>query len=461
MDAALAAAPAAPVPEPLPPEALDEFDHLLGFVVSSSGALRRAGAEDLWRLGDGVALALVDALYDTERTTDERSAALEVLGSGAHDAANPLLLEVLTSGPDAWMRSSAAWYLGELVTEGWICDAVLRLKYETDESVVVYLAQALGKHDVLAGLSGLRVISRSSWSEQQRTTAEALIAELTAEVEVPVGEPQPRDTAFDRAVWSWIARLGEFQLRGVDDARFILTNLGADVAPHLARALSDDDRYVRLHACQCLERMGSKGSSAADALVEQLGSQDLGPHAAVALGTVTQDSVHDRARTLLLELVHNEAASPGLRLGAARGLARHRSRLSLEGVLTQFERERERWPELAQALAEAAVSIHALEERDLADPERDRRVDAAYRFAIACLDTPGLDPASTGAVWEESFLPSSAALNQAERPELAPFETLEADWNAIGERRGPEFGATAMWRARKALLESALVPVLR
>jgi HEAT repeat protein len=461
VDGALGRLPPAAALEPLPAESSGDVDSLLGFVASSTGALRRAGSEDLWRLGDGVALALRDALLDTECSTEARGAALEVLGSGPADAATPVLMEILSSGPEAWMRSSAAWYLGEFAAEGWICDAVLRLKYETDESVVVYLAQALGKHEVLAGLAGLRVISRSSWSEQQRTTAEALIAELTGDVGAPVGEPRERDSAFERAVWSWIARLGEFQLRGVDDARFILTNLGADVAPHLARALSDDDRYVRLHACQCLERMGRKGSSAADALVEQLGSPDLGSHAAVALGAVTRDSPHDRARTLLLELVHNEAASPGLRLGAARGLARHRSRLSLEGVLSQFERERERWPELAQALAEAAVSIHALEERDLADPERDARVDAAYRFAIACLDTPGLDPASTGAVWEERFLPSSATLYEAERPELAPFETLEADWNAIGERRGPEFDATAVWRARKALLESALGPVLR
>lgn len=458
VDAALAALPAPSVPAPLTSESATEVDSLLGFVASSAGDLRRAGAEDLWRLGDGVALALRDALFDAERTTDVRSAALEVLGSGPSRVTASVLLEVLTNGPESWMRSSAAWYLGELDEEGWICDGILRLKYETDESVVVYLAQALGKHEVLAGLAGLRVISRSSWSEQQRSAAEAVIAELTANQDAPVGEPHVRDAAFDRGAWSWIARLGEFQLRGVDDARFILTSLGADVAPHLAQALFDDDRYVRLHACQCLERMGHKGLSAADALIEQLGSPDLGPHAAVALGTVTRDLENDRARTLLVELVRNEAAAPGLRLGAARGLARLRSLLALDDALAQFELESARWPELAQALAEAVLSMHPLEHLFVTDDLRDRRIDGAYRFAIASLDTPGLDPASTGTIWEEVLVPQNGSSDDAEHPELA---ALADQWRAIGDRRGPNFDAAAMWKARRALLESALGPALR
>lgn len=461
VDAALAAGPKPPAPEPLPAEKRADVLGLLEFVAGASGDMRRVGAQDLWRLGDGAALALADIACSAERSAQLRSAALEVLGAGEPALVEPRLLDVLANAELPWVRGSAAWHLGEGQGEGWICDAILRLKYETDESVVVYIAQALGKHDVLAGLSGLRVISRSSWSEQQRTAAEAVIAELSAGTSGIDGRPQGRSPRFDAAVWGWIGRLAEFQLRGVDDARFILTNLGADAVPHLAAALSDDDRYIRLHACQCLERMGPKGRAAVDALLAQLGSPDLGPQAAVTLGAVSRGEPVEEVRAALVELMGNESAPPGLRLGATRGLARMGDPRTADALLAQFVEERTRWPELAQALAEALLATEAVGTRAGDGSERDERIDAALRFAIACLDTPGLDPASTGAAWEAS------AFVDGDRGPLDAFEDrqrlagLPEDWHAIGAKRGPEFDAAAMWRERQELLERALGPLMR
>ena len=61
-----------------------------------------------------------------------------------------------------------------------------------------------------------------------------------------------------RELWRLVSDLsGEhFQLRGVDDARFILSRLGPWSAAEFAAALEDDDPYVRLHVAQVLERMG-------------------------------------------------------------------------------------------------------------------------------------------------------------------------------------------------------------
>jgi len=453
VDAALADAPPAPAPATLAEESVDDFEGLLGFVAESSGDLRTVGAQDLWRLGDGVGAALRDAALDGARPDAERAAALGVLGAGEAPRASTLLLAVLEGAAEPWVRGSAAWYLGEREDEGWICDAVLRLKYETDESVVVYLAQALGKHEVLAGLSGLEVISRSSWSEGQRASAEAVIQQMAAGLtEEQLMTPRARDARFDAAVWGWIARLSEFQLRGVDDARFILKNLGADAVPHLSAALVDDDRYVRLHACQCLERMGAKANGAIDALLEQLGAPDLGPQAAVTLGAVSRTTGEDgRVRVALVALMRNESAPPGLRLGATRGLVRMGDPAAVDPLLAQFALERERWPELAQAVAEALVTSNALGTRAGDGTERDGRIAAAYRFAVDSLDTPGLDPASTGAAWEQAF----------ERGLGEGLEDVPEAWAAIGAKRGPEFDAVAMWRERKVLLERELGGVLR
>ncbi|MHC5211574.1 MAG: hypothetical protein ACYTG2_12710 [Planctomycetota bacterium] len=52
-----------------------------------------------------------------------------------------------------------------------------------------------------------------------------------------------------------IAHLGAFQLRQIDNARFVLTHLGPGVLPHLRAALAHEDDYVRVHALEVIERL--------------------------------------------------------------------------------------------------------------------------------------------------------------------------------------------------------------
>jgi hypothetical protein len=69
--------------------------------------------------------------------------------------------------------------------------------------------------------------------------------------------------------WRWISQLsGEhFQLRGVDDARIVLSQLGSWATGPLTEALHDADVYVRVHVAQCIERMGPRGLAAGPELL--------------------------------------------------------------------------------------------------------------------------------------------------------------------------------------------------
>jgi hypothetical protein len=52
-----------------------------------------------------------------------------------------------------------------------------------------------------------------------------------------------------------LAHLSAYQLRQVDGARFVLTNLGPNVLPLLAEGLSSSDTYIRVHALEVMERI--------------------------------------------------------------------------------------------------------------------------------------------------------------------------------------------------------------
>jgi HEAT repeat protein len=431
---ARANATAVALPEPLTGDALAEAQGLLEFSASSSGDLARAGREDLLRLGDGLLPLLARWIQETERAAGERAAALAALGESPSPIADVLLAELLARGGEPWVRSSAAWYLGERASDAWVPDAVLVLKYEVDSACVRYLAHALAKKRCFAGIGALLVLAPND--AEAATLAQSIAVENgfadadALERARVAGEvaPAPTSPAFDAAVWRWVERLAEFQLRGVDDARYVLVQLGEVAADEVAAALCDENRYVRLHACQCLERMGPRGRSASAALALQLASPDLAPHAAVALG-----AVGGAGARAALEAALEETRSYEVRLGAARGLARLADPAASAFVAAVFERERERAPELAQALAEAWCA--------------SSDTPAAAEHLAQCLVNPALEPTSSGLALE-AFLTRGAA---AER---TGFADLHAQWLAIGTQRSATFGEAAMWRARSELLEA-------
>jgi HEAT repeat protein len=81
-----------------------------------------------------------------------------------------------------------------------------------------------------------------------------------------------------------IAHLGAYQLRQIDNARFVLAQLGPNVLPHLRTALDQPDDYVRVHALEVIERLAGVCDTKGRARLASIAGRPLldDPVAAVA-----------------------------------------------------------------------------------------------------------------------------------------------------------------------------------
>ena len=95
---------------------------------------------------------------------------------------------------------------------------------------------------------------------------------VDAEIRASRVDPECRDVAavFQRVVGAGVAQ----------------GSIPDPVAERLAQALLDQDVYVRVHAAQCLERMGPRARESSAALIEALDDPLLAPQAALALGAI-------------------------------------------------------------------------------------------------------------------------------------------------------------------------------
>jgi HEAT repeat protein len=334
LEGALGPEPAA-VPEP-DAELRARVDGLLETVAGSRDQLRRAALEELAGLGDAAVPLLEAKLEDAEAAAALRRAAAEVLGAIDATAAARALLERLELArtevdPDPWMRATCAWQLG-LTSQDWaVPRLVLCLKYEVDQETVLWLAESLARFGNFAGLEGAAVVEAQGATPEVRARAAELRARLAQEhgFASPAdlerawheGDPEgklPPDAPSARhrlELWRTIASLAEWQLRGVDDARFVLPRGRASGARLLAQALRDENRYVRVHSAQCLERMGPRARPAIPALIEALDDPVCGPTAAAALGSLGARE----AIPALTECLAG-AVDPDLRAAASRAL---------------------------------------------------------------------------------------------------------------------------------------------
>jgi HEAT repeat protein len=332
--------------------------------------LRRAALEDLKQLGDAVVPALKDELVATDDDASQRAIAVEALGEIATVAAVETLLDRLERArrevdPEPWVRAHCAWRL-PLAAADWARGRLLlALKYETDYETVIWLARTLEASGSLAGAVGLDVIAHGkeperaaeatsvlqSWADARGVAdPAALLAAYRAGAFVDRDEPVPPSTRARLATWKRIAALAEWQLRGVDDARFVLVDSGPSTVAALAKSLHDENRYVRVHSAQVLERMGPRAKGSFDALVDALRERELAPQAARALGAL--GDVHARA-ALADRLAPTERFE--LRVAAARALAE----LGAEGVVAALEPclAPETPPDLRRAAASALLSV--------------------------------------------------------------------------------------------------------
>jgi HEAT repeat protein len=452
--------------ETVQPEAIapDLEPHVLGLletVAHARDALRGIAAEELAGLGGAAVPVLARELTDRGRDLETRRAAAEALA----DVGTPESLEVLLASLEgartaverdndlyrvcagAVGRSDAAWLAPRLS---------LCLKYEIDHLTVVHLSDSLARLGLVSGLAALFVVVRASPDADPRegrlepqlepqalerpqaparSQAEIVLERLRVELgcadwnelarlwndgvleRLP---PPPSGPRYEREVWRTVARLGEWQLRGVDDARFTLLQQRETAAAILGQALSDADVYVRLHSAQCLARMGPRGRVAESALIAALDDPQVGATAAEALGRLGGPAA---ARALAERLAPERGLE--LRTACARALGALAPE-DLESVLAPWLGD-DAPLDLSTAAAEALLRSGRARPGSTVE-------DAAVRRAAAGLTSGRVEPSTC-----------EAALNAwlATRPE--PAELL-AQWRALGERPVPErLAARAAW----------------
>lgn len=367
--AALAAALPAPDVAPYAADAAltpDERESL-EFARAMAGALAddpsglAAVRKDIAAEGEATVRALVTVALDPAERPDARVAAVDLLPATRAAAAAHALARVADAASEPWLRRSAHWRARELAdvpgADGALVALVLRLKYETDDEALVWLAGSLGDFGVLAGAEALARVGAASSPAAAAALAEAtrLMAAFPAAGEAPASPaalaaawaegatpPGPAPSAeLTSALWRAVAELsGErFQLRGVDDARYALARLPASAAPLLGSALEDADPFVRLHVLQVLERMGGRALAAdlaqsaagavgpvAAALLARLDDAHIGVAAAAAeaLGATAGGAPHVDSAHIARELARRTGATTPheLRVAAVRGLGR-------------------------------------------------------------------------------------------------------------------------------------------
>ncbi|MFN0241397.1 MAG: HEAT repeat domain-containing protein [Planctomycetota bacterium] len=453
MVAALEAAlpPEQPAPEP----AGDTRELVLGALatISSRDARMRAAAtEDVRAQGDTAVSVLALAIADATLSREERAAAIDALASvGTRRAAEALTI-ALEKGSEPWIRARSAWRLADVRHDGVLLRLLLRLRYEVDAETVIWLAATVARHGNYSGLDGLRTLRTSAATEELRASAAQQLDELAKlagaadperlheewlsgalDARVQKDAPSPE---LELAVWRAIAGLAAWDLRGVDDRRFQLSRMNTWVVPLLARTLHDSNVYVRVHAAQCLERMGTRGASAGPELVAALGEPRVAASAAAALAAVRWLDAVPALETALATSQDLELRTAIARALGSLGQARSAS------VLVQAFAESEPI-DLRQAAAEALVAV------------RDDEV--AVRFLHECLTSGKADAGAAENVLGAWLKRRAASLD----PTLADASTR---WSALDP--APDTIATSeqalqRQRARSDILSEVLAAKAR
>jgi HEAT repeat protein len=192
------------------------------------------------------------------------------------------------------VRAGAAFELGQLDRPAALVPLVFRLKYELDPTAKLWVADAVvrrgcgsGVDAILAGLAsdatrelagqraldvfaqnGVALGESPSWAsidaalrqlqERWRTTG-ALRADL------------PKDDAGTQArLAKMMIALQGFQLRPVDDARFVLARVGKLALPLLREAIGATEPFLRTHGLEVLRDLGLVGAELAPAVLPLL-----------------------------------------------------------------------------------------------------------------------------------------------------------------------------------------------
>lgn len=414
---------------------------VLGALASGDASYHALAVEDARSLPEAGIAALARVLDDAEQPSELRASVAQVLGRVATPVALDALVTAIEKAEEPWLRANCAYALGLSRADSVLPRLVLRLKYEKDHATAFWIADAVARFEHLAGVDGMLAV----WSETDdaplKAQAEARLIELTAArgckdarelverwhaatLAPPATEFVPSPAAVAEG-WRWIGRLGQWNLRDVDDARFVLVRLEEWVVPMLAEALRDQDVYVRLHAAQVLERRGPRGRGARAALEAALDEPRIAAMAANALGALDDELA---AESLERAVASRDAELEIAALRALEKLAVARSLPLLQRVFVETKAIDVRQAAAAAWLAQADA------------PE-------ARAFLVACLTDPSADAGEAELVLAR-WLARAAAGD-------ADLATLRERWDALAPAPGIIPSADelrARHTARKALL---------
>lgn len=307
----------APAPQPpVDTELAEQIDGLLETLAGADERLKRIARDELRSLDAASVPALRARLFDSEASQSVRIAAAAALGELDHPASARALLERLDAGrlkkdEAPWLRAHCAWKLASLSQDWVVPGLLLCLRYETDNETVIYIARALARFGVYSGLDALYVVSRDDPREEMRNGALTALAELAQGAGFgdaselyqawKRGDEALADAPFSPAreleVWRILKLFGEWQLRPVDDGRFVLSLEHHKVTPLLVAALDDENRYVRVHAAQCVERLAGRARPAGPRLLELIDEPQISDQVILALGALR----HEPAEAALIE----------------------------------------------------------------------------------------------------------------------------------------------------------------
>lgn len=362
-------------PATVAPADEEEVRGLIAGTQSSMARMVTASEEAIRELGAAGGERLVRLIADESIDDAEKTGAIRLLGALGDRGATEALLNLIETSEVPWVRAHASWQLAN-VTDPWFMPRlILRLKYEKDRETVLWIVDTLAKHGNYSGATVLE----SLWADENepegiRTAAGQKLAELRALSGAPEDvsvssywlddqvEPKPASDAYRHEVWRWIERLHEYQLRGVDDARFILERSDRHAASLLGRALSDEDRYIRVHACQCLARMGKRARVAEADMVTLLGDPIAAHEATKALGRVDTETAEAE---LLHEIQHSK--NPEVQITAARALRWRLAGASqtAKDLIQGLADDAATLPELRQAALETSAYLGQLDRAGL------------------------------------------------------------------------------------------------
>lgn len=195
---------------------------------------------------------------------------------------------------DAAIRSRCAYELGNAGSRAAVPPLLLRLKYEKDARVRIWVASALA---ALGNGAGLAVLveslaiqeladeaGRAALDACKRAGRElgasptwAKVAETLTEIDrawrasgndlVAPTKPAADETRFVARLARHMLATDGFQLRPVDEARFVVARAGRTAFPLLRTALAAEETYLRNHALEVVIAIGPAAQELAPAVL--------------------------------------------------------------------------------------------------------------------------------------------------------------------------------------------------